>query len=182
MRLKVWLLVMVGVLIVLFGFLFLVISTPFQKTNLVGIFLLFIGIVLVILRRFLVHFPFTPKNLHRQRVNQISLLSMQSPTVKEASREKEAYLEATKGALAGKKIPISMDDFSIGRLRSNNLQIPDVSVSRQHVRLRYGQSSWFIQDQGSRTGVFLNGDLVQAMRLNSGDRITIGDNEFIFHA
>lgn len=93
---------------------------------------------------------------------------------------KEAHLEVTKGKLAGKTYKLHEDGFSIGRGRENDMQLSDASISRKHARLRYAEGNWFIQDQNSKTGIFVNGKKVQAIRLNSGDHIKIGENTFIF--
>lgn len=91
-------------------------------------------------------------------------------------------LEFQKGELANQVITLEGDDFSIGRGRENNLQLvdPDRQISRVHARLRYAENAWFIQDQGSKIGTFVNGKRIKAARLNSGDEITIGEHTFSF--
>jgi hypothetical protein len=92
------------------------------------------------------------------------------------------HLEVKRGNLSLSIIPLTKDDFALGRGSQNDMQIPDPKVSRQHMRLRYAQGYWFLQDQDSSTGSFVNGAAVQATRLNPGDEITIGDTSFIFRA
>ena len=58
----------------------------------------------------------------------------------------------------------------------------DSSVSRSHAVLRFAQGNWYIQDQESRGGLFLNGQRIQAGRLSEGDRISIGGQVFVFHS
>jgi hypothetical protein len=91
-----------------------------------------------------------------------------------------AQLEVLQGDLPFSMIPVQTDYFRIGRGSQNDLQLPDQRVSRQHVHLRYAQGTWFLQDQGSSGGTFINGREVAAGRLNSGDQITIGNTTFIF--
>ncbi len=62
----------------------------------------------------------------------------------------------------------------------NQLRLADAAVEPQHARLRHAQAAWFIQDQNSATGTFVNGQRVTATRLNAGDRITVGDTAMIF--
>lgn len=71
-------------------------------------------------------------------------------------------------------------DFIIGRNAACDYVIPDPAVSRQHARLRWSRGQWFIQDLGSSGGILVNGSPVRASRLNSGDRIQIGQNTFFF--
>ena len=113
--------------------------------------------------------------------------TMQTPTPPPPAYE-DAYaysgphLEVKRGDLALSVIPLTKDNFALGRGSTNDMQIPDPKVSRQHLRLRYAQGAWFLQDQNSSTGTYVNGALVQAIRLNPGDEITIGDTSFIFRA
>ena len=91
-------------------------------------------------------------------------------------------LELVRGALAMPVVILTKDDFSLGRGTANDVQVPDPKISRQHIRLRYAQGYWYLQDQQSKSGTFVNGQPVQAVRLNSGDEIRIGDTSFIFRA
>jgi hypothetical protein len=69
----------------------------------------------------------------------------------------------------------------IGRGSACDLRLLDVGASRQHAHIRYAQGSWYIQDLGSSGGTFINDEKVQAIRLNSGDRICIGESTWTFH-
>jgi hypothetical protein len=91
-------------------------------------------------------------------------------------------LELVRGNLPFSTIPLNKSDISIGRSKDNDLQIPDSQVSRSHALLRHAQGNWYIQDQNSSGGTYVNNEIVQATRLNSGDQITIGETTFIFHA
>jgi hypothetical protein len=104
------------------------------------------------------------------------------PAYEEAYAYNGPHLEVKRGNLSLSIVPLTKDDFALGRGSQNDMQIPDPKVSRQHLRLRYAQGYWFLQDQDSSTGSFVNGAPVQATRLNPGDEITIGDTSFIFRA
>jgi hypothetical protein len=91
-------------------------------------------------------------------------------------------LELLRGDLPFSVIPLNKSDISLGRSKDNDLQIPDTQASRHHARLRQAQGAWYIQDQNSAGGTYVNNELVQAVRLNSGDQITIGETTFIFRA
>lgn len=92
-----------------------------------------------------------------------------------------AYLSLIRGReqLGQTCFPVA-DNFLIGRSRANHLQLNERSISRQHARLRCAQGAWFIQDQESRLGVYVNGRRVLATRLNPGDQIQIGGYVFEF--
>ena len=84
--------------------------------------------------------------------------------------------------MADQIILIKGENFSVGRGRDNDLQLQDLDrkISRVHAELRFAQNTWFIQDQGSKIGTFVNGKRVKATRLSSGDEIRIGENTFVF--
>lgn len=84
-----------------------------------------------------------------------------------------------KGPNVGQPVPMR-DGLTIGRNRYAGLCLMDASVSRQHAVIRYSQGNWFIQDQGSNGGTYVNGQRVTAARLNPGDRIDIGGTTFEF--
>lgn len=72
------------------------------------------------------------------------------------------------------------DNFLIGRGSDCDIQFTARNVSRRHALIRQSGDDWFIQDQGSAGGTFVNGERVQARRLSSGDQITIGDHTLRF--
>jgi hypothetical protein len=71
-------------------------------------------------------------------------------------------------------------NFVIGRSRRSHLQLNDNQISGTHARLRFAQGSWFIQDQGSSNGTYVNGQRIQAQRINDGDQITMGETTYVF--
>ncbi len=84
------------------------------------------------------------------------------------------------GNIASRQIQISNDGFSIGRSSSNHLLLEDQTVSREHAVFRYSQGVWFLQDQESTRGTFVNGIRTDAIRLNDRDEIGIGPYRFQF--
>jgi len=90
-----------------------------------------------------------------------------------------AHLVGRKGSLFGKTFMIG-DGWIIGRGNACQIKISDPSVSRQHIRFRYSQGHWFIQDLQSSTGTYVNNLKVEAATLKQGDIIRIGSSEFEF--
>jgi hypothetical protein len=90
-------------------------------------------------------------------------------------------LQGIQGSFTNSTVRITRDNFTVGRSADNDLQLHDMKVSRQHASLRYAQGVWFIQDRESAGGLWVNDQPVHATRLNPGDRITIGDETFIFY-
>lgn len=88
-------------------------------------------------------------------------------------------LECTSGSLAGNRIEVPEGGLDIGRSEENDVVLKDEGVSRFHARLLYDNGSLWLQDAGSRNGVFVNGVRVtghQALRV--GDEIKIADCAF----
>lgn len=64
---------------------------------------------------------------------------------------------------------------SIGRDVNSTIFIDDDFVSGGHAMLTFRGRSWFIEDQGSTNGTFVNGHLIdRAVALSFGDELMIG--------
>lgn len=100
------------------------------------------------------------------------------PSLPMPSPSGAARLELVRGN-APQRVALS-SDFSIGRSRQSHCVVNDLRVSRTHVRIREAQGAWFVQDQNSASGTYVNGSRVQAQRLNNGDEIQVGDTVFRF--
>ncbi len=103
------------------------------------------------------------------------------PTDAAESPKLSAWLEGKTGALANQRIVLAQADTVIGRSTSCDVQIYDPKVSRKHFVIRYGNGAFFLQDQDSSRGTYINGERVMAQRLNDGDRIDLGDTSLVFH-
>ena len=70
---------------------------------------------------------------------------------------------------------------TIGRARSQDIQVPDGQVSRQHMAISVLHGRYWIQDRCSQNGTLLNGKpLFGPTMLCVGDVIKIGDTTLIF--
>jgi hypothetical protein len=92
-----------------------------------------------------------------------------------------AWLEGVAGAIANQQIALGLADTMVGRSTVCDVQIYDPKVSRKHFLIRYGNGAFFLQDQQSSRGTYVNGARVMAQRLNNGDRIDLGDTSLVFH-
>ena len=72
--------------------------------------------------------------------------------------------------------PIAQDECLVGRSAPANLIIPLPAISRQHARILYNETGYFIADLDSRNGTFLNGAPVSSepQRIKDGDLIVLG--------
>lgn len=91
-----------------------------------------------------------------------------------------AWLEGIEGAMKGRQAVLQQADTLVGRSTVCDVQIYDPKVSRKHFRIRFGNGAFYLQDQQSSRGTVINGERVMAQKLNSGDRIDIGDSSMVF--
>ncbi len=64
---------------------------------------------------------------------------------------------------------------SIGRNVNNTIFVEDDFVSANHAMLTFRGRSWFIEDQGSTNGTYVNGHRIdRPVALSYGDELTIG--------
>ncbi|MEM7331213.1 MAG: FHA domain-containing protein [Chloroflexota bacterium] len=76
-----------------------------------------------------------------------------------------------------KQLVLSEDNVSIGRLAGNTtLQIPDRSISTLHARIRWQNGRYWLYDEGSDTGTYLNEERLglRPAPLSEGDTIRLG--------
>ena len=79
------------------------------------------------------------------------------------------------GGIAGTTVPLAGRPITIGRGLDCDIRFDLASVSRRHAKLTpTATDRWLLQDTGSRNGVEVNGQLVQEIEVESGDRITFG--------
>lgn len=73
-------------------------------------------------------------------------------------------------------------DDIIGRGRDVSIFIDDTFLSHRHSRIFKDKDGFFIEDMDSTNGTFLNGREVEdeAVELLDGDRICVGQVEFVF--
>lgn len=64
-------------------------------------------------------------------------------------------------------------DISIGRTPENDIQYTNPLVSRCHATLRWDTKEWFIRDQNSTNGIYVNNKRVKEAALYPGDCIFI---------
>lgn len=83
------------------------------------------------------------------------------------------------GKTQGQSFSIPPQGLRIGRQAGNEVLVDDTGVSRQHARLIFHNGALWVQDMGSRNGVFVNDARVQAHRqLSVGDRVRVGNCVF----
>ena len=89
-------------------------------------------------------------------------------------------LAAIAGKHKGEVFGINEEALVIGRETSANLCIADASVSRRHSKIEKKDDGFVITDLESLNGTFVNDVPVRSRVLEHGDRVRIGDSQFLF--
>ncbi|MGA8620274.1 MAG: FHA domain-containing protein, partial [Candidatus Sulfotelmatobacter sp.] len=73
-----------------------------------------------------------------------------------------------------KNIVLNRNPFSVGRKVDKDLVIADPRVSRDHALIVLEAEGFFVVDQGSKHGTFVNGERIQRQKLERNDRVEFG--------
>ena len=84
-------------------------------------------------------------------------------------------LEVVRGSLPEKIYFLKPRAYTLGRARHNDLSLTEASISKSHARILHENGSFFIEDQGSLHGVYVNGTKVQRGELTPGVQIQLGN-------
>ncbi|MEQ1885855.1 MAG: SpoIIE family protein phosphatase [Bryobacteraceae bacterium] len=72
------------------------------------------------------------------------------------------------------KVDVNAVPFTVGRHSGNSLMLQDNRISREHMRVLWEDGGYVLQDQGSRHGVWVNGERVSRRTLRNSDVIEFG--------
>ena len=87
-----------------------------------------------------------------------------------------------RGADEGRQFELNQPVHSVGRDSVSAIRLHDTEVSRRHAEFRLANGSYYLVDVGSANGTFVNGQPVQNVLLQPGDRIQIGQSLLVFSA
>lgn len=103
---------------------------------------------------------------------------------REILKPAQPHLLGVLGERSGQIISIPDYGLTIGRSVSNNLRLSDPSISRSHATITVSRRAFYIQDQASSLGTYLNGRQLPAntpILIKDGDRIELGHSQsFVF--
>jgi pSer/pThr/pTyr-binding forkhead associated (FHA) protein len=72
--------------------------------------------------------------------------------------------------------------ISIGRDSDNDIVVDNKLASRHHAMIQKIKNAYFLKDENSTNGTFVNGKRIpndKYIKLNSGDKITIGNMHLV---
>jgi signal transduction histidine kinase len=86
-----------------------------------------------------------------------------------------AMLEVVRGTLPEKVYFLKPRSYTVGRARHNDLALTEPSISKAHARLVYDDGDFFIEDQASLHGVYVNAARIERVELTQGAQIQLGN-------
>jgi hypothetical protein len=84
------------------------------------------------------------------------------------------------GGRAGEAFEPQADRTTIGRSPDCGIFLDDVTVSRKHAIVVQRDNGFFVEDQGSLNGTFVNRKRVESSQLEDGDELQIGKYRLTF--
>ncbi|HHV39045.1 MAG TPA: FHA domain-containing protein [Tepidimicrobium sp.] len=73
------------------------------------------------------------------------------------------------------------DVIRLGRANNNEIIIRDPYVSKNHLKLVKDEGDYYLEDLNSANGTYVNGNrIMDVVRLKNGDRIRVGQVEFLY--
>ena len=71
--------------------------------------------------------------------------------------------------------------MTLGRSSTSHIRLESSTASRWHARILLDRIGWLIEDQGSTSGTFVNGEAVSGQQLlRDGDEVLLGEDRFYF--
>lgn len=84
------------------------------------------------------------------------------------------------GDMAGEIFAPIDGQTTIGRHQDSDVFLDDITVSRHHAVLLHKEDGYYIQDQGSLNGTYVNRVRVETRKLADGDQLQIGKYKLTF--
>ena len=101
-------------------------------------------------------------------------------TLDDLGVEGPALVVRSGGGRSGESFLPQGDQTTIGRSPDCGVFLDDVTVSRRHAVLVRRSGRWYIEDQGSLNGTFVNRRRVESAELEDGDELQIGKYRLTF--
>lgn len=84
------------------------------------------------------------------------------------------------GEKSGLAFPLSKERLTMGRRPENTVVFKEIQVSGLHLEIVREGDGYVLRDLGSTNGTLLDGRKVTEVTLSHGDRVRLGESEFVF--
>ncbi|HLI71743.1 MAG TPA: FHA domain-containing protein [Ktedonobacteraceae bacterium] len=131
--------------------------------------------------------PTAPASLNGQEIppTQVSTAVAESAPAPAIASPARLTLR-TEGGEVLQEMTLDKLEYAIGRAPSSDILLSkDKLTSRRHATIHYENGAYFLMDERSANGTFVNGQQLEEKvprKLQNGDHISIGEYELIFHA
>lgn len=98
----------------------------------------------------------------------------------ESVNEGASLVVRSGGGMVGETYTPAGEKTTIGRHPESNIFLDDITVSRNHALLLERKDGFYMQDQGSLNGTYVNRVRVETKRLTDGDQVQIGKYKLTF--
>jgi hypothetical protein len=115
---------------------------------------------------------FTPENGEPETGEQLEELGVERP----------ALVVRSGGGRTGETFRPEGERTTIGRSPDCGIFLDDVTVSRRHAVLIQRDGRFYVEDQGSLNGTFLNRRRIESAELSDGDELQVGKYRMTFLA
>lgn len=78
------------------------------------------------------------------------------------------------------EVPLTGDEWTIGRASSNNLALDYLKTSRSHARLERKGNDFILRDLQSTNGTYIHDERIEQRALKNGDTFRIGPTRIVF--
>lgn len=109
----------------------------------------------------------------------VTQMSQQGPAQADGGNDCLVVIYTTEPTLLGKRFVLDNSTIRIGRGSDNNIVLDGDSVSRRHVHFEQRTGHWYVVDDGSTNGTYVNErQIPEGTKLQSNDRIQVGPTIF----
>ncbi len=112
-------------------------------------------------------------------VEKTTVLGQQDFELLRQQIDRSAYLIVISGRSVGRMYKLDENKTTLGRSPDSGVLIEDEGVSRNHAMVERRNDEYFLIDNQSTNGVFVNGDRINMHRLEDGDKLQIGSNTIL---
>lgn len=89
---------------------------------------------------------------------------------------------AKDNGLLGRRYSLNPEGVTVGRSADNTIVLAGEAASRRHARLEQREGGWWVIDDASTNGTYVNEAQIREARLHDGDHLKIGATIFKFLA
>ena len=105
---------------------------------------------------------------------------LDTTSLREMAGEGISLVVRSGGDMAGESFKPAGEKTTIGRHPASDIFLDDITVSRNHALLLLKDDGYYIQDQGSLNGTYVNRVRVETQKLSDGDQVQIGKYKLTF--